>query len=147
SWTDDPVRTVTNAKNPALAVNSERLVGLLYQQLSDDERWNTILELTGDAFASDPTSVVLHSAPSGTPTATNQPYIGDYLRMLALGTDFYGVFSGNNTPDKANFPNDVKYQRNVNWETRTLLNTDNASPVRVSIDPFFFHWSPEPPGG
>jgi hypothetical protein len=143
SWSED-VKTVTNAKNPALALTTDRLLGLLYQQLTDDERWNTVLEQTSDAWASDPTSLVLHSAPSGMPTATNQPYLGDYVRLLALGSDFYGVFSGSNAPDKANFPNDVSYQRNVNWTTRTLLNIDNATSVRVSIDPFFFHWSPDP---
>jgi hypothetical protein len=143
SWSDD-VRTITNAKNPALAVNSDRLVGLLYQQFSDDERWITTLELSSDAFSTDPTSLILHSAPSGTPTATNQPYLGDYVRVLALGSDFYGVFSGNNAPDQANFPNDVSYQRNANWTTHSLLNIDNLTPVRVSIDPFFFHWSPDP---
>jgi len=30
----------------------------------------------------------------------------------------------------------------VNWAARTLLNTDNASPVQTSIDPFFFHYTP-----
>jgi hypothetical protein len=65
--------------------------------------------------------------------------------MLALGTDFYGVFSRNNTPDEANFPNGVSYQRNANWTTGALLSTDNATPVNISIDPFFFHWSPDPP--
>ena len=27
------------------------------------------------------------------------PYIGDYLHLLSLGKDFYGIFSANNTPD------------------------------------------------
>ncbi|MBV9547109.1 MAG: hypothetical protein JOY61_22295 [Chloroflexi bacterium] len=142
SWSDD-VKTVTNAKNPALAVNSDRVAGLLYQQLTDDGRWTTTLELSSDAWGSEPTTLVLHSAPSATPAATNQPYLGDYVRMIAVGSDFYGVFSGSNAPNKANFPNDVSYQRNANWATHTLLNTDNLTPVRVSIDPFFFHWSPD----
>lgn len=143
SWSD-PVRTLTNAKNPALAVNSGRLLGLLYQQLTDDEQWSTVLELTSDAWSNDVTSLVLHTASAQTPAATNQPYLGDYIRMLALGTDFYGVFSGSNAPDKAHFPNDVCYQRGVDWTRHTLLNIDNKTPVHVSIDPFFFHWSPDP---
>ncbi|HSP61616.1 MAG TPA: hypothetical protein VLQ90_01395 [Pyrinomonadaceae bacterium] len=36
------------------------------------------------------------------------------------------------------FPNDVVYQRHVNWETNTLLDIDNITPVGISIDPFFF---------
>ena len=79
-----------------------------------------------------------------TPTATFQPYLGDYVRLLAVETDFYGAFCGNNTPNLANFPNGVSYQRNVNWNTHTLLSTDNVTPVAVSIDPFFFHYSETP---
>ena len=69
------------------------------------------------------------------------PYIGDYIRLLAVGNDFYGVFSGNNTPDLANFPNGVNYQRFADFANRLLLNTDGKTPVATSIDPFFFHWS------
>ncbi len=136
-------RTVTNAKNPALAISSSSLVGLLYQQFASN-KWTTILELTSNAWATAPTCLTLHSASATTPAVTFQPYLGDYIRLVALGTDFYGVFSGNNTPDAANFPQGVAYQRNANWATRTLLSTDNATPVAVSIDPFFFHWSPSP---
>ena len=68
------------------------------------------------------------------------PYLGDYVRLLALRNDFYGVFSGSNLPDRANFPSGVIYQRNANWTTHTLLSTDNATPVPVSIDPFFVHY-------
>ena len=63
------------------------------------------------------------------------------MRLLAVGNDFYGVFSGNNTPNLANFPSGVRYQRNANWVTGTLLNTNGVTPVAVSIDPFYFHWS------
>jgi hypothetical protein len=142
TWSE--VKSIVNTKNPALALNSDRLVALVYQQFTDDERWNTVLELTADGWQSDANSLVLHSAPANAPTATNQPYLGDYVRVLALGTDFYGVFSGSNAPDKANFPNDVCYQRNVDWTRRILLNVDGRISVRVSIDPFFFHWSPDP---
>jgi hypothetical protein len=81
---------------------------------------------------------VLHQAPSNTPGREFLPYIGDYIRLLAVGRDFYGVFSGNNTPDMANFPSGVTYQRNANFNTHILLNTDGVTPVAVSIDPFFF---------
>jgi len=32
----------------------------------------------------------------------------------------------------------VTYQRNANFTAHTLLDVDNATPVDVSIDPFFF---------
>ncbi len=62
---------------------------------------------------------MLHTAPSTTPARTFFPYIGDYVRLLAVGTDFYGVFCGNNTPDTANFPSGVTYQRNAELVRRT----------------------------
>jgi hypothetical protein len=142
TWSAD-VRTITNAKNPALAVNSSGQVGLLYQEYTGTN-WNTNLELTTNAWATAATTVALHTASAATPTATFQPYLGDYVRLLAVGTDFYGVFCGNNTPNPANFPSGVTYQRNANWNTHILLSTDNATPVAVSIDPFFFHYSETP---
>jgi len=48
------------------------------------------------------------------------------------------IFSGSNTPKKSNVPNGVVCQRNANWTSNTLLGVDNAKPVGISIDPFFF---------
>jgi hypothetical protein len=134
------IRTVTNAKNPSLAVNSNGKLGLVFQQFTGS-RWVTQLELTTDGWATPATTTVLHTAPSNTPARTFLPYLGDYIRLLAVGADFYGVFCGNNTPDPANFPSGVTYQRAANWTTHTLLSTDNVTPVASSIDPFFFHWT------
>jgi hypothetical protein len=139
TWSGD-VRTITNAKNPALALNADGLLGLLFQQFTGT-RWVTQLELTTDAWATAATVVVLHTAPSNAPARTFLPYIGDYVRLISVNSDFYGVFCGNNTPDQTNFPNGVTYQRSANWATQTLLNTDNTTPVAASIDPFFFHWA------
>ena len=139
------VRSVTNAKNPALAVNDHGLVGLMFQQLVGTgaaARWVTQLELTSDAWASAPTSFVLHTARASQPPRDFLPYLGDYIRMVTVGSDFYGVFSGSNYPDMANFPNGVTYQRNANWTTHTLLRTDNVTQIPVSIDPFFVHYAP-----
>ena len=60
-----------------------------------------------------------------------------FFRSTLVQTLFYGIFSANNKPDLANFPNGVKYQRNANFATHTLLNLNNV-PVSNSIDPFFF---------
>jgi hypothetical protein len=139
TWLGD-VRTITNAKNPSLAINANRLLGLVYQEFTGTQ-WVTRLELTSDAWATPAEIHVLHQAPSNTPVRTFLPYIGDYIRLLAVGRQFFGVFSGNNTPDMANFPSGVTYQRGADWNTRTLLSTDGLTPVAVSIDPFFFHWT------
>ena len=139
TWSAD-VRTITNAKNPCLAVNNAGRVGLLYQ-LFTGTNWATNLELTANGWTTPATTVPLHTASASTPASAFQPYIGDYLRLLAVGTDFYGVFSANNTPNPANFPSGIRYQRNANWATHTLLSTDNRTPVAVSIDAFFVHYA------
>ena len=139
SWSGD-IRTITNAKNPALAINSSGALGLLYQQFTGTT-WDTKLELTSNSWGTSVTPLVLHTAPSSTPASTFLPYIGDYVRLIAVGADFYGVFCGNNTPNMANFPNGVTYQRNANFTTHTLFANDGVTPVAPSIDPFFFRWS------
>jgi hypothetical protein len=139
TWSPD-LKTISNAKNPALAINSQGKVGLAYQQVTgsgSSQRWETHFELTTNGFASS-TDSVLATVPANTPTPQFMPYIGDYMGMKAAGKDFYGVFSANNTPDLANFPNGVTYLRNHNFTTEKLLDTDGTTEVAVSIDPFFF---------
>ena len=136
------MRTITNVKNPSLAVNDEptgrpALPAVHRHPLGDAARTGS------NAWATTAATVVpLHTAPSTTPARTFLPYLGDYARLLAVGTNFFGVFCGNNTPDPANFPSGIAYQRNANWTTHTLLSTDNTTPVAPSIDPFFFQWTP-----
>ena len=119
-------------------------MGFLYQQvtgLSPNQRWETTLEFTTNDFAST-TSYVLANTPAATPVSIGAPYLGDYLYMMAVGTSFYGIFTANNTPDLANFPNGVAYQRNASFTTKTLLANDGVTPVAISIDPFFFKVTP-----
>jgi hypothetical protein len=147
TWSAADLRTISNATNPALAINSEGKLGFLYQQVagpSSAQRWETTIEITSSDFASFGTHL-LANTPAATPASTFQPYLGDYLYMMAAGRDFYGIFCANNTPDKANFPNGVVYQRNANFATQTLLAVDDVTPVPVSIDPFFFKVTAEPP--
>jgi hypothetical protein len=61
---------------------------------------------------------------------------------MALGDDFFGIFSANNTPDQNNFPSGVTYQRNTDFDNQTLADVF-GNPVAVSIDPFFFKVTPE----
>jgi hypothetical protein len=143
SWSSD-IRTVTNAKNPALAVNSRGHAGLLFQQLQGTgatARWTTKLEVTRNAWSTVDFAAVLHTALASTPPRAFLPYLGDYVRLLTVGTDFYGVFSGSNLPDPANFPSGVRYQRNADFTNQRLLRADNVTPVAVSIDPFFVHYA------
>jgi hypothetical protein len=143
TWSAD-LRAIPNAVNPALAVNVHGIAGFLYQELISGATWQTALEVSANGFATASTPIVLASVPAGTPLATFQPYLGDYVYLAAGPTSFlfpwtfYGVFSANNTPDNAHFPNGVTFLRNANFTTHQLLNVDNVTPVAVSIDPFFF---------
>jgi hypothetical protein len=139
NWSGDCL-TITNATNPALAVNSVGKIGFLYQQLTGataaTQRWVTHLRRSADGISWN--DLVLANTAAATPVRTFFPYIGDYNHLLCVGQDFYGIFSASNFPDKANFPNGVSYQRNANFATHKLLNVDNVTEVPVSIDPFFF---------
>jgi hypothetical protein len=133
------IKTLGNATNACLALNGSNRLGLVYQLVtgpSANQHWQTTLELTHTDFASSVTHV-LANTPAGTPASAGDPYLGDYLYMMAVGHSFYGIFSANNTPDLANFPNGVTYQRNANFSTKTLLDL-SGNPVSVSIDPFVF---------
>ncbi len=144
TWSDD-LMTIPNALNPALAINADGKVGYLYQQLTGSvtfgmvtrtNRWETHLRRSIDGMNWD--DLVLASVPADTPPADGLPYLGDYLHLLSVGSDFYGIFSASNRPDRNNFPNGVSYQRNANFTSRRLLDLDNTTRVSVSIDPFFF---------
>ena len=130
--------SISNATNPAIAINSAGKVGLLYQQITGTgttQRWETHFRDTLNArFWTD---AILCTALSQTPARAFSPYIGDYLHMMAFQQDFYGIFSANNTPDLGNFPQGVTYQRNHNFTAKKLFALNGVSVVAPSIDPFF----------
>ncbi len=138
TWGTD-LLTLVNATVPTLAVSSDGEVGLMYQQMSGSgasQRWVTHLRFSFDGLLW--SDLTLCTVPSNAPPLQGSPYLGDYIFLQAVNKDFYGVFCANNTPDKANFPQGVVYQRNANFTTHTLLQTDNTTPVtKISIDPFF----------
>lgn len=139
TWSKD-LRVIDRATNPALAINANGTVGFLYQQVKGKDkkmRWVTHIELTDDGFHTVDDNI-LANVPATSPAPQFIPYIGDYVHLMAVGFDFHGIFSANNTPDATNFPNGVLYQRNANFSTKTLLGTDTNRKVDVSIDPFYF---------
>src|SRR5207249_1715863 len=110
-------------------------IAFLYQQLNG-VRWVTHLRRTTTGTAWD--DQVLADTSATSPTKSFDPYLGDYCHMLAVGKDFYGIFSASNVPNLANFPAGVIYQRNANFATRRLFKLDGTTVVQPSIDPFFF---------
>ena len=143
TWSAD-VRTIQDALNPSLSINTDGTLGLLYQQLAGTgaaQQWVSKVEML-KAGGSTWTSVVLARTAAKSPVKQFDPYLGDYAHLMAMGKTFYGVFSASNVPLMANFPNGVTYQRNANFTSGKLLDVDNKTPVDPSIDPFFFKITP-----
>jgi hypothetical protein len=132
-----------NAKNPAVAVNSLGKIGFVYQQLNGSgttQRWDTHFRDSDDGATW--TDSILCSALATAPTRSFSPYIGDYIHLMSMGKDFFGIFSANNTPDLGNFPSGVDYQRNHDFVAKRLIALDGVTTVPISIDPFFFKVTP-----
>jgi hypothetical protein len=140
TWSGD-LMTVTNATNVALAIGAGGTVGVLYQQVTGSgasQRWVNTLVQSKNGFLTRQTTILatVPAAPPAAPNPTFQPYIGDYDYLVAVGSEFRGIFSANNAPNLANFPQGVIYQRQVDFTTQTLKN--GSATVPISIDPFFF---------
>jgi hypothetical protein len=145
TWSPADLLAITNAVNPALAINSDGTVGFAYQQLTGAftpgvvtaaNRWVTHFRRSSNGVSWN--DLVLATVPANAPPARGLPYLGDYIRVQAVGRDFYGVFCANNTPNLANFPSGVRFQRNHDFALQRLLDIDGVTPVDISIDPFFF---------
>ena len=138
NWSGD-LRTISNATCIALAVSDNGTAAFLYQQVTGTgatSRWVTHLEQSRDAFANRQ-DTVLATVPANEPAFTFLPYIGDYNYVVAAGNTFRGIFSANNRPDNANFPQGIRYQRSANFSAGTLDDGSGGN-VAISIDPFYF---------
>ncbi|HEY0558302.1 MAG TPA: choice-of-anchor D domain-containing protein [Thermoanaerobaculia bacterium] len=142
TWGADLLAT-PSAKNAAVAINSVGMIAYVYQQLAGaapNLRWQTHLRRSADGTAWD--DVTLADFPAqGTGAPGGSRIVGDYLNMIAVGKNFYGVFSSFNDPANASFPAGVSYLRNRTPDGAPmprLLGIDGVTPVAPSIDPFFF---------
>jgi hypothetical protein len=152
TWSPADLLSIPHALNPALAINSDGKIGFLYQHLSGTvnfggplnatNRWEAHFRRSSDGVSWD--DLVLATVPADRPPARDDqgrlrlPYLGDYVHLLTVGKDFYGIFSAGNIPNRANFPCGVVYQRNADFDNLRLLDVDGTTPVDISIDPFFF---------
>ena len=139
TWSSSPLLSVSNGKNPALAINSLGTVAVLYQQFTGTgatQRWGTHFRTTTNGTTWSDT--LLCTTLSQSPARSGSPYLGDYEHLLALGKDFYGVFSASNVPDLANFPQGVTFLRNHDFAAKKLFALDGVTVVAPSIDPYFF---------
>jgi len=138
-WSSD-LRVISNATNPALAVNSQGVAAFLYQKNTGGAtpKWETHVEYSTNGFTSGQTDLVLASAPDQLGSYVGPNPIGDYTNLVAAGKSFYGVFCAFNTADQANFPQGITYLRNHDFVTKKLRNLANTADVAESIDPYFF---------
>lgn len=134
TWSPD-LLTIPNATNGSIAINNAGKIAFLYQRLKGP-RWMTHVQRSTNGTTWD--DLILTDTSATSPVKTFDPYLGDYCHVLAAGKDFCGIFSASNTPNTANFPSGVKYQRNANFTTQRLLKLDGVAIVPSSIDPFFF---------
>jgi hypothetical protein len=138
NWSTD-LQTLSKAKNPGLAINSSGTVGLLYQQVTENDtgqRWITHFVRTTDGFAH-VSDAVLADSDASLPTADTSvgPYLGDYEHLLSVQNNFFGIFC---TSNEAKFPSGITLKRNVDSKTKHMRNLQNTADVPPSIDPFFF---------
>jgi hypothetical protein len=135
--------------NPALAVNSDGVVGILYQQLVKIKKayhWQTQFALSKDGLATAPTPITLADVDASQPTMGGNPYLGDYLELHAVGKKFYGVFSASNY----SFGKWPRLCSTVQCHNQRPFRTSDGHPtysngkdtVAASIDPFFFRVTP-----
>jgi hypothetical protein len=144
TWTSD-LMTIPNATNPSLAVTGRGTVGFLYQ-MANDPFWETHFQRSYDEGTTWHDVILATFIDYVTPSPVPQPFLGDYDHVMAVGKDFYGVFSSWNAPDLGNFPMGVTpYQRNADWTNHVLHGVSGVT-VNPSIDPFVFQVTDTAPG-
>jgi hypothetical protein len=124
TWPSSDQLTVNNAKNPALAINSAGQVAFLYQQLISG-KWETRIQI----FSTKNGALVVPSFFNRLLSRWQDkslgdiwpPVLGDYIQIMSVDKNFYGIFSASNAGE---FPSQVTPVR--------------QTPNGPSIDPFFF---------
>ena len=114
-----------NSAMAAAAIAANGTVGLLYTALVGANLETHFVQST-NSFATN-FEQLLSRFPDGNPAVTFEPYIGDYIDLVAVGNTFYGTFSASN--DVSLFPITPTFVR----DQSKLGDT-----VDFSIDPFFF---------
>ena len=136
----------TRSAQPALAILESGGVGLLYNNYDPlTDKLSQHLLTTTDDFATT-TDITLATESNATPALQSHPYVGDFFDLTSVGDTFFGIFSASNADNgtDAQFPN-VSFLRPFTGALgmSSFQLTDAAgNPVAISIDPFFFSYSP-----
>ena len=139
NWSAD-LMSVSSALNPEIAIDNIGIVGVLYQCVVNG-RWETRFASSNnlDSTTFSTPGTLLANQDATKPAITYAVYIGDYASLTTAGSNFVGMFSASNYPDKANFMPGVAFQREVDWAAHKLFaDAGHLNEVAPSIDPFFF---------
>jgi hypothetical protein len=150
TWTQKfTTSSSSRSGQPGVAILANGAIGLLYDNYAPamgDPATGTLsqhLVTTTDDFATT-NDVTLASESNLTPTATFNPYLGDFFELTGIGNTFYGIFSASNDDDgtNASFTN-LTFNRLFTGTPGTSnfqLTDANGNAVASSIDPFFFSY-------
>lgn len=137
TWDSADRFSARNATNPALAINEDGQVAFAYQQLDvrgGEAWWDTVVLLTTGDFTIRKTFILAETR-AKVPVGTRVPYLGDYIDLVSVGQEFFGVFSANNDFAASVFPNGLTYVRKA---PGTPVMLGYGLMVEISIDPYFF---------
>jgi hypothetical protein len=138
TWTMSPY-SVDYVVNPAIAVSSDGMIGLLFQRFIPAPgavgRWQTIFALVGPSVSTAPSLNVLADTPAIIPAGSIQTIYGDFIQLTSVGKSFYGVFAATNDLTDAHFWPDFKVYRRYSGPLPVSI---LGAPVAPSIDPYFF---------
>jgi hypothetical protein len=138
----------TRSGQAELAILNNGAIGLIYNSYDPSTNQLSVhLVTTTNDFATT-TDTILATQINNVPASAGDPYLGDYMQLVAVGNSFEGVFSASNADNgtSANFPNGVIFQRNFTGTPGTasfqLKDANGLTDVPASIDPFFFKFTP-----
>lgn len=146
TWRTEDLATVETAVNPSLAVTTQGRLGFAYQQMEDGTsgKWTTKIRIFSDHDPPEELrTYTLAKPPVNTPQRCQQPYLGDYMHLQAIGKHFYGVFSASGDVGSAEFfPEGVAYRRDPPVPKANPCYGDDTKTPELSIDPYFYALEP-----
>jgi hypothetical protein len=149
TWTQPFSSSATmRSGDTQLAILNNGTIGVLYNSYDPSTNMLSVhLVTTSNDFMTN-TDTILATQINNMPVSTSQPYLGDYMQLLAVGNTFEGIFSASNADNGIsatiapnNNPASVIFQRS-SIGTPGTANFQISDATQNSIDPFFFKFTP-----
>ncbi len=109
-----------------LAVADNGTVGFLYHQVNEGN-WTVHFAQSTNHFKTVASDIVLATTEHSDRLWHRDPLFGDFSRVLAVGSEFRGVFSAGNA-----------YNENIRFQREMDKMNGKPAGTGISIDPFFF---------